>query len=60
MSARRGRFPNSCRFQFICDQDALQYLVTGQIAAHESPKTTKLYDRRADKIAPEEIERIRL
>jgi len=31
-----------------------------QIAAHESPRTTKLYDRRADKIALEEIERIRL
>ena len=31
-----------------------------QIAAHESPRTTKLYDRRDDKIALEEIERIRL
>ncbi|WP_434783433.1 tyrosine-type recombinase/integrase [Haloferula sargassicola] len=31
-----------------------------QIAAHESPRTTKLYDRRADKIALEEIERIKL
>jgi len=37
-----------------------EYLVTGQIAAHEPPRTTKLYDRRADKIALEEIERIRL
>lgn len=31
-----------------------------QIAAHESPRTTKLYDRRADKIALEEVERIRI
>jgi len=31
-----------------------------QIAAHESPSTTKLYDRTNDKIALEEIERLRL
>lgn len=30
------------------------------IAAHESPRTTKLYDRTADNITLEEIERIRL
>jgi site-specific recombinase XerD len=30
------------------------------IAAHESPRTTKLYDRRSDKISLDEIERIRL
>lgn len=30
------------------------------IAAHESPRTTKLYDRRSDQIALDEIERIRL
>lgn len=29
-----------------------------QIAAHESPKTTKLYDRTSDKISLDEIERI--
>jgi cytochrome c biogenesis protein ResB len=29
------------------------------IAAHESPRTTKLYDRTADNITLEEIERIR-
>ena len=29
-----------------------------QIAAHESPRTTKLYDRRSDQIALDEIERI--
>ena len=29
-----------------------------QIAAHESPKTTKLYDRTEDQISLDEIERI--
>ena len=28
------------------------------MAAHSSPRTTKLYDRRADKITLDEIERI--
>ena len=31
-----------------------------QIAAHESPRTTKLYDRRNDELTPHEIERIRI
>lgn len=30
------------------------------IAAHESPRTTKLYDRTADEIALDEVERIRI
>ncbi len=30
------------------------------IAAHESPRTTKLYDRRSDRINLDEIERIRI
>jgi len=43
------------------------YLISGgtvesaqQIARHKSPRTTKLYDRRGDKITLDEIERIRL
>jgi integrase/recombinase XerD len=32
--------------------------VARQIAAHESPRTTKLYDRRSDEISLDEIERI--
>ena len=32
--------------------------VAQQIAAHESPRTTKLYDRNADTITLDEIERI--
>jgi integrase/recombinase XerD len=31
-----------------------------QIACHESPKTTKLYDRTSDQIDLDEIERIRI
>jgi site-specific recombinase XerD len=31
-----------------------------QIAAHESPRTTKLYDRTQDEISLEEVERIRI
>ena len=30
-----------------------------QIAAHESPRTTKLYDRRDDRVHLDEIEKIR-
>jgi integrase/recombinase XerD len=30
-----------------------------QLAAHESPRTTKLYDRTEDEISLDEIERIR-
>ena len=30
------------------------------IAAHESPRTTKLYDRTADEITLDEVERIRI
>jgi hypothetical protein len=32
--------------------------VAQQIANHESPRTTKLYDRRSDEISLDEIERI--
>jgi hypothetical protein len=28
------------------------------IAAHQSPRTTQLYDRRGDEITPDEVERI--
>jgi integrase/recombinase XerD len=31
-----------------------------QIAAHESPRTTKLYDRTQDEISLNEVERIRI
>jgi integrase/recombinase XerD len=31
-----------------------------QIVAHESPRTTKLYDRTHDEISLDEVERIRI
>jgi integrase len=31
-----------------------------QIAAHESPRTTKLYDRTTDQVSLDEIEKIRI
>ena len=34
--------------------------VAQQIANHESPRTTKLYDRRQDEISLDEIERVRI
>jgi hypothetical protein len=36
----------------------LKLEVAQQIANHESPRTTKLYDRRQDEISLDEIERI--
>jgi hypothetical protein len=32
--------------------------IAQHIANHESPRTTKLYDRRQDEISPDEVERI--
>ena len=34
--------------------------VAQQIANHESPRTTKLYDRRQDEFSLDEIERVRI
>jgi len=31
-----------------------------QIAAHESPRTTKLYDRTSDEVSLDEIEKIQI
>ena len=39
-------------------QDAATLEHAQQIAAHESPRTTKLYDRTSDQITLDEIERI--
>jgi integrase/recombinase XerD len=58
-----------------CRSDAIPWRATGitiylendgrlehaqQMAGHESPRTTKLYDRTKDEITPSEVERIRL
>ena len=43
---------------YLQNQGALE--IAQQIANHESPRTTKLYDRRQDKLSLDEVERIRI
>jgi len=40
----------------VCTGGTLEH--AQQIAAHESPRTTKLYDRTTDQVSLDEIERI--
>jgi integrase/recombinase XerD len=69
MVKRRARVaglpPTICCHTFRRATGITAYLENGgtiekaqQIAAHESPKTTKLYDRTTDTITLDEIERI--
>jgi hypothetical protein len=37
-----------------------RYLIYTRMAAHESPRTTKLYDRTKERLTQDEVERIRL
>jgi len=41
-----------------CLKNSGKLEITQQITNHESPRTTKLYDRRQDKISLDEVERI--
>ena len=43
---------------YLQNQGALE--IAQKIANHESPRTTKLYDRRQDKLSLDEVERIRI
>jgi hypothetical protein len=45
-------------WQSYLPRDSGKLEVAQQIANHESPRTTKLYDRRNDEISLDEIERI--
>jgi integrase/recombinase XerD len=61
---RQGSRPGSGITPF-CATGSTQYLRNGgrrelaqQMAAHESPRTTALYDRRDDEVAVDEVERI--
>jgi len=38
----------------------LDYSIRDEMAAHESPRTTKLYDRTKERLTQDEVERIRL
>jgi integrase/recombinase XerD len=61
-----GLSPNTCCHSFRAT-GITAYLLNGgtlehaqQIAAHESPRTTKLYDRSRDDVSLDEIERIQI
>jgi hypothetical protein len=57
-----GRHPTPSSALFPAITDYLENSVTiehdQRIANHESPKTTKLYDRTSDQITLDEVERI--
>jgi integrase/recombinase XerD len=50
------RYPPKISSAYLKNSGKLE--VAQQIANHESPRTTKLYDRRQDEISLDEIERI--
>jgi integrase len=43
---------------YLSSGGALEY--AQEMAAHESPRTTKLYDRMKERLTQDEVERIRL
>jgi integrase/recombinase XerD len=53
---RQSYFPRHRHHRLPEDSGKLE--VAQHIANHESPRTTKLYDRRQDEISLDEIERI--
>ncbi len=50
---------SGCPRFMLCLENGGSLETAAHIAAHESPRTTKLYDRTAEAITLEEIERIR-
>ncbi len=65
--AKRAQLPDNVCCHTFRATGITTYLENGgtvevaqQIAGHESPRTTKLYDRRREEIALEEIERVRI
>jgi hypothetical protein len=60
---RHGRTPDqisAClpNIRGPADHGALEH--AQEMAAHESPRTTKLYDRTKERLTEDEVERIRL
>ena len=55
-AATAGLSPSTCCHTFRANGGTLEH--AQQIAGHASPKTTKLYDRTADRVTVDEIERI--
>ena len=65
--AKRAKLPDNVCCHTFRATGITTYLENGgtvevaqQIAGHESPRTTKLYDRRHEEIALEEVERVRI
>jgi integrase/recombinase XerD len=48
--------PSNCHHPYLKNNGTLE--AAEHIANHESPRTTKLYDRRQDEISLDEVERI--
>jgi hypothetical protein len=46
------------QFHYVVNGIVLGGSVDGHTAAHESPRTTRLYDRTGDEITLDEVERI--
>jgi hypothetical protein len=53
-------FYSFARLNAVLELKADDYYHAQQMAGHESPRTTKLYDRTKDEITLSEVERIRL
>jgi hypothetical protein len=49
---------NGRRTAYLSNGGALEH--AQEMAAHESPRTTKLYDRTKERLTQDEVERIRL
>jgi hypothetical protein len=66
-SRRGGRYCGGNRLPHLPRHGITAYLANGgalehaqEMAAHESPRTTKLYDRTKERLTQDEVERIRL
>ena len=55
---RKPAFDNGCSLSRLANGGALEH--AQEMAAHESPRTTKLYDRTRERLTQDEVERIRL
>jgi hypothetical protein len=58
LEEKTGRYANANFAEYLENDGRLEH--AQQMAGHESPRTTKLYDRTKDEITLSEVERIRL
>jgi hypothetical protein len=50
----------TARVRVFVDRRQMNYRAPVRQAAHESPRTTKLYDRTKERLTQDEVEKIRL